>query len=100
MLGGLREWSSTAKSVVGAIEALYDKYATAVEAATGYIPVVELQRTQPITTGKTVKTTAYAPVFAIVGWTDRTPEMGARTVPVPKRQKPRVEETLDEPIPF
>ena len=46
---------------------------------------MELTKTIPIVMGKGARqTTVYGPCFTIVGWTDRVPEMGERTVPAPK----------------
>jgi hypothetical protein len=85
VLDGLREWSSSANCVLEAMDDVYNKFREAPEAHAGKIPIVELTRTIPVTNGKGAKAnTTYAPCFAIVGWTDRTPDMGARSVPPPK----------------
>lgn len=84
VLDGIREFSHSAKCVLGAMDDLHTRFEAAPEAAQGKIPVVKLAGTTPVvTTGPQGKTTNYAPVFEIVTWTDRSPEMGERTVPAP-----------------
>jgi hypothetical protein len=84
VLDGLREWSSSANCALEAVDDLYNKFREAPEAHAGKIPIVELTRTLPVTNGRGAKSnTTYAPCFAIVGWTDRNTDMGARTVPPP-----------------
>jgi hypothetical protein len=84
ILLGLRELASAANVVTASVEDLYHKYQAAAEAQAGKIPIVELTRTMPIQMGKgTRQSVVYAPCFAIVGWTDRVPEMGPRTVAPP-----------------
>jgi hypothetical protein len=84
VLGGIREFSSSANCVLDAVEDLYLKFRSAPEAQSGKIPIVELTKTIPISMGKGSRaSTAYIPCFVIVGWTGRGPEMGERTVPIP-----------------
>ena len=84
VLDGVREFSHTAKCVLSAVDDLHTRYEAAPEAAAGKIPVVRLSSFVPvITKGPAGNSTNYSPVFDIVGWTDRTPEMGERTVPAP-----------------
>jgi hypothetical protein len=81
---GLREFSSSAKSVLGAIDALHSEYEAAPEAAAGKVPVVKLMGSTPIVTkGPSGNVTSYAPIFKIVSWAERVPEFGERTVPAP-----------------
>jgi hypothetical protein len=85
VLDGLREWASSAKVVMESVHDLYNKFLAAQEATTGKIPIVELTSSIPVIMGKGARqTTAYAPKFAIVGWAERVPELGDRTVPSPK----------------
>jgi hypothetical protein len=85
ILGGVREFGTSAKSVLTAMDALHSSFESAPEAAAGKIPVVDITGSAPIVTnGPQGKVTSYAPVFVIVGWTDRMPEMGDRTVPPPR----------------
>lgn len=84
VVDGIREFSHTAKCVLTAIDSLHIRYEAAPEAAAGKIPVVKLTGTaQIVTTGPQGKTTNYAPVFDIIAWTDRAPEMGERTTAIP-----------------
>ena len=100
VLGGLREWVSAAACVVNAVEDLYEKAIAAPEAANGQIPIVTLTRAIPITTGTGAsRSTSYAPGFRIDSWTQRVPDMGERTVPVPKAAAPAMAD-LDDAIPF
>lgn len=83
-LDGLREFSHSAKCVLSALDELHTAFEASPEAAQGKIPVVKLASTRAVvTSGPQGKTTNYAPVFEIVTWTDRMPEMGERTVPAP-----------------
>ena len=76
-----RYFSATSKAVMGPTWALYSTYAKAPEAAEGKIPVVSVKKTD-IIESKTPQGTSrfHSPVYEIVGWTDRTPELGAETV--------------------
>jgi hypothetical protein len=102
VLGGLREWSSSASCVLESMEDLYKKFQDSPEAMDGRIPIVELTRTMAVTFGKKNPKTSYAPVFTIVGWTERVPAMGKRTVPTPTPRPPeaRPSSDLDDEIPF
>lgn len=84
VLGGMREFSHTAKCVLGALDLLHSQYEESPEAVSGQIPVVRLSGMTPIVTkGPSGNTTNYAPIFEIISWTDRLPEFGERTVPAP-----------------
>lgn len=84
VLKGVREFSSSAKAVLAAMDTLHDAFMAAPESASGKIPVVELAgSTTVVTNGPQGKVTAYGPVFKIVAWTDRLPELGDRTVAAP-----------------
>jgi hypothetical protein len=85
-LNGLREWSSSAKCVLAAIEDLFEEFKASPEASDGLIPVVTLVKTVPVTTGKgPQQRTVYAPVFVINRWVPRVEEMGPRTVAAPRK---------------
>ena len=84
VLDGVREFSQTAQCVLAGIDELHEAFIAAPEAAAGKIPIVRLSGTLPIMTrGGGQTSTNYKPIFDIVGWTDRLPEMGNRTVPPP-----------------
>jgi hypothetical protein len=100
VLGGVREFSSSAKCVLNALDDLHNKYEAAEEAAQGKIPIVKLIGTSAITTnGPQGKTTTYAPVFEIIGWTDRFPELGEATVPTPSSRRGPDEDPSSNPPP-
>lgn len=83
-LGGVREFSSSSKAVMGALDDLHNAYLAAPEAAQGKIPVVQMTGTKAITAkGPQGTTTNYAPVFGIVQWVDRHPDLGEATVAAP-----------------
>lgn len=67
-LYGVREFSTTANSVLEAYLDLWDKWDAAPEKASGHLPVVQCTGTAPIT-GK--HGTNYKPEFAIVAWANR-----------------------------
>lgn len=82
--GGLREFATTAKTVLGAVDDLHGQFEAAPEAAAGKIPIVEFSGTQKITTKNVHGTqTNFRPSFTITGWMDRLPDFGPRTVPPP-----------------
>jgi hypothetical protein len=84
VLDGVREFSASAKSVLSAIDSLHTTFEGREEAKAGKIPVVELTGSVAVVTnGPQGKVTSYSPVFDIVAWADRLPEMGDRTVPAP-----------------
>lgn len=83
-LGGVREFSSSSKAVLGALEDLHNAYMAAPEAAQGMVPVIRMTGTKAIVAkGPQGSTTNYAPVFAIIQWTQRIPDLGAATVAIP-----------------
>jgi hypothetical protein len=83
-LGGIREFSSTAKCVIGVINKLHDLYEAAPEARAGQIPVVRYSgKTPVVTSGPSGKSTNWAPTLDVIAWTNRVEAMGERTVPIP-----------------
>lgn len=85
---GVREWSTTANAVKGAVEEIHTAFEAAPEAAEGKLPLVQFSDTKPIKTPTPGgSTTNYAPVLQIVGWVDRNADMlGPRTVPAPGKK--------------
>jgi hypothetical protein len=82
--GGLREFATTAKTVLGAVDELHTAFEAAPEAATGKIPVVEFTgATRIVTENRHGTQTNFRPNFKIVSWIDRVAEFGERTVPPP-----------------
>jgi hypothetical protein len=76
LLGGLREFASSAKVVISAMDALHSVYETASERSQGLVPVVSLAGTTPVTS-KTPQgsSTNYAPVFRIEKWVARPADL-------------------------
>jgi len=69
---GKREFSSTAGSVIDALNDLHDHWLAGREANPGKLPVVKCSGVQPITNKHG---TNYRPVLEIVAWADRPAEM-------------------------
>ena len=70
---GVREFGSTAGSVIEAMNSLYDAYLASSEAGEGKLPVVRCTGVLPVTGKHGVN---YAPVLAIVAWVDRPAQLG------------------------
>jgi hypothetical protein len=73
---GVREFASTAGSVIEAMNGLYVAYLAAHEAAQGKLPVVRCAGVLPVTGKHGVN---YAPVLEIVAWVDRPAQLGEVT---------------------
>jgi hypothetical protein len=84
-LGGKREFSSTAGTVIESMNALYDGYMAAPESKAGKLPVVKCVGVHAIT-GK--HGTNYQPQLEIVGWADRPSELGAAPAASPAAPTP------------
>lgn len=70
--GGAYEVSSSAKAMIGAIDALHTACSAAPEMAQGKLPIIAMTGTSMIeTNGPKGVTRNYAPVFAIQGWAPR-----------------------------
>ena len=83
-LGGVREWCSNAVILLTALDELYQVFAQRREAQAGQIPLICIPRTLPVKSGRGAQSsTNYKPILDIVGWVDRVPDMGERTVPIP-----------------
>jgi hypothetical protein len=91
-LNGLREFSSSAGVVRGAIDELHSQFAgdpmkgiqPAPEAIEGKVPVVQMTGSVGVVSkGKAGTSTNYAPTFKIISWVARPDELGERTVPAP-----------------
>lgn len=73
-LGGWREFSHTAKTVLGVIDRLHDEYVKAAPLHPGQIPVLKSAGVVAIVTGNgATKSTNYQPSLSIVGWVERPP---------------------------
>lgn len=86
LLGGLREFASSAKVVIAAMDALHSAHEAAPERGQGLVPVVTFAGTMPVTT-KTPQgsSTNYTPVFRIEKWVARPADLpiGALTAAQP-----------------
>lgn len=80
--GDLREMASNAAVSIKGMDALHDAYAKDKGANPGKLPIVALETTVAVTTtgkdqnGAPTSSTNYQPVWKIVGWADRPPELG------------------------
>ena len=101
--GDVRELASSAKVVIGAIDALHTAFEAAPESKAGKLPVVSLKSTTPVTSGNGAqKSTNYAPVFEIVKWVDRpadlvTDEAASSTPAAPQAAAPKAAAAHVEP---
>lgn len=84
--GGIREFATTAKTVIAAIDELHGQFEASPEARTGKIPVVEFTGADRIVTeNKHGVQTNFKPRLVIRSWVERPAELGERTVPPPGR---------------
>ena len=88
VLGGAREAMLTSAAARTGVEDLYTMFTGAPEAQTGKVPLVLVKDAVAKTFGKGRKTTLYSPGFDIVGWAERVPEFGVRTVRPPQPSLP------------
>jgi len=99
--GDVRELSSSARVVIGALDALHSQYEAEKAQHPGQLPVITLGEPIPmISSGQGQTSTNYAPVFNIAGWVDRPEDLqpkaaapaqsgnGASPVVVPLRPAP------------
>ena len=96
---GVREFASTAGSVIEAMNGLYDAYLAAPEAAQGKLPVVRCAGVLPVTGKHGVN---YAPVLEIVAWVDRPAQLGevtAKAMADPVAAAPVAGSTVHAPAP-
>ncbi|WP_146217127.1 hypothetical protein [Falsiroseomonas bella] len=82
LLGGLREFASSAKVAIAAMDAVHSQFEAAPERGQGLVPVVSFVGTTPVTT-KTPQgsSTNYAPVFRIEKWVTRPADLPIGAVP-------------------
>lgn len=77
-------WTANAKTVMTPVDELYHDFLSRPEAVAGQIPAVACTGTKVIeVTGGNRSAKFYAPVFQIVGWSERLAVFGERTVPAP-----------------
>jgi hypothetical protein len=82
LLGGLREFAASAKTVLAAMDAVHSAYEAAPERSQGLVPVVSLAGTTPVIS-KTPQgsSTNYAPVFRIEKWVPRPADLPIGSAP-------------------
>jgi hypothetical protein len=95
--GGVREMAANAAVAIKGMDLLHDAYLAQRGAHPGELPVIKLENTIPVTTGgqkdgQKVSSTNYQPVWSIVGWRPRPPELPADGVHTPQ-------ETAQQPAP-
>jgi hypothetical protein len=73
-------WAHNAKTVLEPMDELHQTFLASPEAATGQVPLVAVTGTRIV---EVAKQRYHAPVFQIMGWYDRIPAFGERTVPPP-----------------
>ena len=74
--GDVREFGSSAKAVINAMDALHTEFEKGRAANPGKLPVVAMTGSTPITTsGKGQSSTNYAPTFESVRWVGRPQDM-------------------------
>lgn len=82
LLGGLREFASSAKVVIAAMDALHSAYEAAPERGQGLVPVVTFAGTSPVVSkGPQGSSTNYAPVFRIEKWVARPADLPIGALP-------------------
>lgn len=84
-LGGVREFASTAGSVIDAMNDLYDHWIASKDANPGKLPVVKCVAVHPVTNKHG---TNYKPQFEIASWADRPAEMASAPVAAAAQQAP------------
>ena len=76
LLGRVREFASTAKVAISAMDALHSAFEAAPKRGRGLVPVVTMSGTEPVTTkGPQGSSTNYRPRFEIVKWVERPAEL-------------------------
>ena len=70
--GDVRELMSTARGLWNAVDTLHDRYLAAIASHPGQLPVVTLDNVREVKTGAG---TTFVPVFNIVDWVSRPPEL-------------------------
>lgn len=86
---GAREFSASAKAVLGSVDALHNQYEAAPEKRNGLLPVVRLDGVEVIETqGPKGTNRNYAPKFLIAQWVPRPVALAADTRPTASAAPP------------
>jgi hypothetical protein len=83
--GIVYEMISTAGPVWNAVDTLDNEFLAGVAERPGRLPIVGITDTTKITLSNNVD--VFAPVFGIIGWQKRPPELPVEGIPLVKRQK-------------
>jgi hypothetical protein len=99
--GDVRELMSTAAALWNAMDALHDAYLAGAADHPGALPVVDLaDRVET----KTTAGTSVTPVFKVVGWIPRPPDLSVaettRPAPKAKANGPAGDDMMDKVLPF
>jgi hypothetical protein len=94
--GDVREFSHTAKAVLGQIDALHTQYVNAPESKQGKLPILTMTDTVAVKTGQS---TNYAPVLEITGWVDRPDDLPLKAAPVAAAPAPATVANNNPPPP-
>ena len=74
--GDIREMAGNSQAILRGIDQLHDEYVKGVIDNPGKLPVITLSDTVPVTSGEgSKKSTNYVPVFEIVSWVGRPPDL-------------------------
>lgn len=88
-----REFSSTAKAVLAAVDQLHTAYEAAPERRNGLLPVVQMTGVQVVETQSKMGTNRnYAPVFTITQWVPRPPALQVAQKPTASAAPPAQQE--------
>jgi hypothetical protein len=82
-IGGVRDFGGNSAALIAGMNALHTEFEAAPQARAGQIPAVCLADMAIVKVGESSN---FQPVFAIIAWIDRPPELGPRTVPPPGTQ--------------
>ena len=88
--------------LIESVDALWNDFVAAPEAAMGEIPVVHIAEVLPVTKGSGAQcSTNYKPIFEISNWVDReqVAGLGERTVLAPRGPAPSVPLQQSAPVP-
>ena len=96
---GLREFSSTASNVIGALLRMYAEYEAGAAANTGKVPVYICTGVKPINGSYGVN---YEPQFALQSWVERSrvPEFDKHAEAAPKPREMAGADAMNDDIPF
>jgi hypothetical protein len=87
---GLREFAHTSKNVLRAFDSLHDEYASAADANSGKMPVIEVSGTETVKMQtKEGELRFKVPKWSISGWVAPPAEFAAAAAPEPEKPAPK-----------